>query len=111
MLPRTHRLSLRTEFKKIKLEGRLIQGKFFSLLLRVRQDNQPSRFAFIVSKKVHPLSSQRNRVRRLLSEAVYSLLSKYETNLDGVFLVRQLILGKTLTEIKNEVKKIFPPVN
>lgn len=107
MLPKIHRLPLRTEFKKLKLEGRLIRGKYFSLLIRKRHDLQPSRFAFIVSKKVHLKSSRRNRVRRLLSEALKSILPEFKINLDGVFLVRPAILNKELPEIKKAVTQIL----
>ena len=107
MLPKINRLPLRTELKKIKLEGRLIQGKYFSLLIRKRHDLQPSRFAFIVSKKVHLKSSQRNRVRRLLSEATKNILPKIELNLDGVFLVRPAIIGKQLPEINQAIEQIL----
>ena len=111
MLPKIHRLSLRTEFKKLKLEGRLVRGNFFSLLVRVRQDNQPSRFAFIVSKKVHLHSVKRNYVRRLMVEAVRNVLPKVELNLDGVFLVRQTILNQKLPEITKAVNQILNEKN
>ncbi len=111
MLPKIHRLPLRTEFKKLKLEGCLVRGNFFSLLIRKRNNGLPSRIAFIVSKKVHTQSTKRNRVRRLLSEAVYSLLPKYKNNFDAVFLVRQTIIGQELPEIINEVEKVFTQID
>jgi ribonuclease P protein component len=111
MLPKIHRLPLRTEFKKLKLEGLLVHGKYFSLLTRKRKDGQPSRFAFIVSKKVHLLSTKRNYVRRLLSEAVYSSLTKYKNDFDIVFFVRRAIIGQELPEIKNEIEKVLASVN
>lgn len=116
MLPKIHRLSLRTEFKKLKLEGHLIRGNCFSLLIRKRQDHQPSRFAFIVSKKVHLHSVKRNYVRRLMVEAVRSVLPEVEFNLDGVFLVRSAILNQKLPEITKAVNQIlneknYPQVN
>jgi len=111
MLPKVHRLPLRAEFKKLKLEGRLICGNFFSLLIRKRTDGQPSRFAFIVSKKVHLHSVKRNYVRRLMVEAVRSVLPKVEFNLDGVFLVRQTILNQKLPEITKAVDQILNEKN
>lgn len=70
--------------------------------------HQPiSRFAFIVSKKISPLAVQRNRIRRLLSEAIYSGIEKIKPGNDFVFLVKKLIIGKNLTEIKKEIESIF----
>lgn len=111
MLPKINRLRLRTELKQIKLTGSMVSGDYFSLLIRQRTDNRPSRFAFIVSRKVHTQSVRRNQVRRLLSEAVYGLLPENKVNSDIVFLVRPSIVGKNLSQIKNAVKKIMPPAN
>lgn len=112
MLPRQYRLPLRTEFKRIKKEGRIIQGRFFSLLICPQLPITncqllPSRFAFIVSKKISPLASRRNRIRRLLSEAIYSFLSKIKPGFDFVFLIKKTIIGKNLVEIKREVESLL----
>lgn len=115
MLPKQHRLPLRTEFKRIKKEGKLIPGKFFSLIicpqLSVVSYQSASRFAFIVSKKISPLAAKRNRIRRLLSEAVYSFMSEIKPGFDFVFLVKKSIIDKDLNEIKKEIEKIFTKIN
>lgn len=108
MLPKQYRLPLRTEFKRIKKEGKLFSGKFFSLLVNKQPaGNRPSRFAFIISKKIHKKAIKRNRVRRLLVEAVRGILPKIKPGFDFVFLVKKTILEKKLSEIKNEVEKFF----
>ena len=107
MLPKIHRLPLRTEFKRTKYQGKTVSGDYFSLIFHKRTDQAASRFAFIVSKKVHPLSVGRNRIRRLMSEAVKSLLPQIPLNMDGVFLMRKAIVGKKLGEIQDEVEKIL----
>jgi len=118
MLPKQHRLPLRTEFRRIKKQGKFIQGSFFSLIicsrLSVAGCQSASRFAFIVSKKINPLATRRNRIRRLLSEAIYSGIAEIKPGFDFVFLVKKSILGKNLTEIKKEIsqfltnEKIYP---
>jgi ribonuclease P protein component len=105
MLPKQYRLPLRTEFKRIKKNGRLFSGKFFSLLIAPQP--QTSRFAFIISKKIHQKATKRNKARRLLVEAVRSILPQIKPGFDFVFLVKKTIVGKELSEIKKEVKKIF----
>ncbi len=128
MLPKQYRLPLRTEFKRIKKEGKLFPGRFFSLLVshqpplgpslgarpatprtepRGEASYQPPRLAFIISKKIHKKAIKRNRVRRLLVEAVRGILPKIKPGFDFVFLVKKTILEKKLLEIKNEVEKFF----
>lgn len=110
MLPKQYRLPLRTEFKRIKKEGKLFPGRFFSLLVSHQPpatNYQPPRLAFIISKKIHKKAIKRNRVRRLLVEAVRGILPKIKPGFDFVFLVKKTILEKKLLEIKNEVEKFF----
>jgi len=115
MLPRIYRLPLRNEFRRIKKTGKLIQGRFFSLIicsqLSVSSSQSASRFSFIVSKKISPLAVQRNRIRRLLSEAIYSGIEKIKPGFDFVFLVKKEILNKSFVEIKKEIESIFANEN
>jgi len=107
MLPKQHRLPLRTEFSRVKKEGRLYQGKLFSLLIAKKDNRQPSRLTFIVSNKIHKKATQRNYFRRLLSEAILPFLPAIRPGFDGVFLVKKSIIGKNLSEIKKEVELVF----
>jgi len=110
MLPRKNRLPLRTELKRLKRDGKIIQDKYFSLLLNQPsittniQLNQPSRFAFVVSKKIDKRATRRNRIKRLISEAIRQLLPETKTGTEGIFYVKKAIIDKNLEEIKNEVK-------
>lgn len=108
MLPKQHRLSLRTGLKKVKKQGTLIQGDLFSLLISRQQGiKQPSRFGFIISTKIHKKAVKRNRVKRLLSEAIQGLLLKIEPGFETVFLVRKKVIDASLSEIEKGVKKLF----
>lgn len=108
MLLKKHRLPLRTELKRIKKEGILIQGDLFSLLVsRQPRKNQFSRFGFIISTKIHKKAVKRNRVKRLLNEAILGLLPKIKPGFDVVFLAKKKIIEADLKEIKREVKKLF----
>lgn len=106
MLPKQHRLPLRTEFKRIKKEGKLFQGKFFSLLV-AKQQLPAARFAFIISKKIDKKAVRRNRVRRLLSEAVQFWLPKIKLQVDVVFLAKRPLIGKDFIQIKKETERMF----
>ena len=110
MLPRKHRLPLRTELTRVQEEGKLFQGRLFSLLVSGQEPvdrSQPSRFAFIISTKIHKRAVKRNRVRRFLIEAIRSLLPKIKPGFDCVFLAKKAIVGKGLIEIKKETERLF----
>ena len=109
MLPKQHRLPLRTELKRVQKEGKLIHGQLFSLLVATQLsiNDGLSRFGFIISSKVHKKAVKRNRAGRLLNEAIQSLLPALKPGFDGVFLARKTIVDKNLNEIKKEVERIF----
>lgn len=110
MLPKQDRLPLRTEFARVKRVGRVFPGNLFGLLVAPQlpeaKNNSP-RIAFIVSKKIHLKANRRNRVRRLMREAVRALLPKFRPGWDYIFLAKKTILGKTLVEVKTEVARIL----
>jgi len=108
MLPKKHRLPLRTELNRVKKKGILVQGKLFSLLVsRQSKKSQPSRFGFIISTKIHKKAVKRNRAKRLLSEAVTSLFPEMKNGFDTVFLAKKKIIEANPEEIKKEVEGLF----
>ena len=113
MLPKQQRLPLRKELRRLKEEGKVFQGNFFSLLIsrqpagRRPAGRQKSRFGFIISKKIHQKATKRNRARRLLTEAVRSFLPKIKPGFDGVFLVKKNLLNQDLEKIKKKVEAML----
>lgn len=110
MLPKQHRLSLRKEFNRVKKQGQVFPGRFFSLLVAEQTSLKTlflKRFAFIVSKKIAKNATRRNKIRRLLAEAVYTFLPKIKTGFDGVFLTKKTIVDKSFSQIKKEVEEVF----
>lgn len=105
MLPKKHRLPLRTELKRIKKKGKLIQGKLFSLQVVQSEKNQPSRFGFIISSKIHKKAVKRNKAKRLLSEAIMAL--EVKPGFEVVFLAKKKLIEALPKEIKAEVKRLF----
>lgn len=69
-----------------------------------------SRFGFIVSKKISKKAVERNRVRRLLSEAVRQLLAKIMSGYEVIFLAKKAMVGRGFEEILEEVKRVFRKV-
>ncbi len=108
MLPKSCRLPLKTELKRLKKDGHLLQGKFFGLLLLKSDSSRDvSRFAVIVSNKVEKKAVKRNKIRRLIYEALWSLYPQIRKGTEGVFLVKKNITQATLREIKNEIENLF----
>lgn len=63
------------------------------------------RFAFVVPVGVNKKATARNRMKRLLREAVHHLLPEMRHGVDGVFFVR----GK-IPETEGEVEKIVKTI-
>lgn len=106
MLPKQHRLPLKTELNRIKRKGNLLQGHLFSLLVS-RYPGQPSRFGFIISSKVHKRAVKRNRAKRLLGEAISSLLPRIKSGFGVVFLAKRKLIGVDFEEVKSEIEELF----
>ena len=108
MLPAKYRLCLRKELNRVKKNSHLVSAGLFSILIAKQDINHPtSRFAFIVSKKIHKKAVERNRIKRLLSESIWSLIKKINPGFDCLFLVKRAIIGQNLIMIRKEVRKIL----
>ena len=107
MLPARHRLETYQEIERVKKKGELYQTSLFGLLVLKNQTSYLTRFDFIVSLKISPKSTIRNRIKRLLAEAISERLIKISPGFDLVFLAKKTIIGKNLKEIKKEVDTVF----
>ncbi len=72
MLPSSRRVS-RILFEKVMREGRVHHASSFSLRIGLHA-NQPSRFSFVVSKKIDKRATKRNSLRRKGYNAVSKVL-------------------------------------
>lgn len=106
MLPKINRLSSRQDYADLKTTGRKYQSNSFALLYKENNLNF-SRFGFIVSKRISLKATERNLIKRRLSEAVFKTIPSFSQNLDCLFLTKNEILGKKLVEIEKEVVDLF----
>ena len=106
MLPKKNRLSLKTRLDNLQKKGTLAQNPLFGLLY-LKNDTQAVSFAFIVSNKVARLATERNRIRRLLSEAVRLESDQIKPGIEAVFLIKKAIIGHSFDLIQKEVQNIF----
>lgn len=105
MLPKKYRLPLRTKLPCLRKEGKIFHSPLFGLLVSRQLAN--SRFSFIVSKKIHQRAVRRNRIKRLLREAVRGFLPQVKPGFDAVFLAKKKILHQELPAIQTEIQAVF----
>lgn len=107
MLPKKYRLSSFQEIEKVKDKGKLFQFPFFGVLVLDNKESRPSRFSVNVSLKVAGNVVNRNKIKRLMSEAIKAFLSQIKPGFDLIILVKKMALKKSLGEIKEEVERAF----
>lgn len=111
MLASDFRLKGEGDFEKVKKNGYLYQSAYFGIAVSKRSDNENSRFGFVVSTKVSKHASQRNRIKRALSEAVRYNLTTIPKGYDVVFLGKKIIEKKSTEEIMAETRRCLSDKN
>ncbi|OGM10852.1 ribonuclease P protein component [Candidatus Woesebacteria bacterium RBG_16_34_12] len=81
----------------------MYQKKLFGASVLKRGDEKPTRFAFVISKKVNKNASQRNRIKRAMRESVRQSLTHTVKGYDLVFLAKKNIIKKLTEEIMREL--------
>lgn len=110
MLPKKNRLNLKKE-TFFKRKNNLFYNGFLFGVSFLKENSQPSKFAFLVSKKIDKRATKRNRIKRLLAAAVREFLPQIKDGFKFVFLVKKEILDKDFWEIKKEVKNFLEKNN
>jgi ribonuclease P protein component len=108
---RKFRLRLRKDIERVFKTGMHLKSKPFFSIKVIENDSVNigyPRFSVIVPKKSVKKAVRRNRIKRILREAMRELIrEKKIPNLDIVILVKEDISGKKSYEVKNEIEKIF----
>ncbi|TEU01915.1 ribonuclease P protein component [Candidatus Woesebacteria bacterium] len=107
MLTRVNRLTGTGNFDRVKEEGSLFQSESFAIAILLREDEEPSRFGFIVSNKISKRANIRNKIKRILREAVKANLPELKSGFDVIFLVKKVALARQAKDIMNEVSIVF----
>lgn len=110
MLSQKNRLRKTAEIERVFKEGRG-SGEDFLSLKSAESDLEPSRFAFIVSKKTAPKASSRNKIKRRLREAVKEAIPRIKAGFDIIIIARKGAETKDFQEIKQAVDKILKKSN
>lgn len=106
MLPRENRLVRQPDFEKVKEKGEKFQSHLFGLLVFPNEE-EVSRFGFVVSTKLSKRAVKRNRVKRILREQVRLSLPKIKKGFDVIFLGKKALLEGSYQEVGYEIKRLF----
>jgi len=87
-LKRALRLRKSSDFQRVRQQGRVVSSPLL-VLAYVPSNTQGIRVGFVVSKRISKLAVKRNRVKRLLSEAIRPFLPELLGNWDVVLSVKQ----------------------
>ncbi len=116
MLARKYLVPLKTEFGRLRRQGKIYDSDSFGLLVAYGAEIGP-KAAFVVSKKVDRRSVVRHAVKRKLSDGVSFFFPHLAKNLELVFLAKQKAatinkdeLQKEISTIFNRARLVVPPV-
>lgn len=107
MLPRRHRLRRHRDVARASRARTSAHGSFFTVRSYGRRDDAPSRFAFVVSRKVSKNATERNRIARQARSIVAETLPHMTPGHDVVLIARSPFPPydrKTATE---ELRRLF----
>lgn len=104
--PNTYELSSlkkRAGFLHVQKEGKKWISKSFILQI-CPNDNKGQRFGLVVTKRLHKLAVDRNRVKRRLREVINDILpSNALNNYDYVFIARSDTILKPFSDLKKDM--------
>jgi len=76
-------------------------------VLALKTSDRIKEFGIVISKKISKKAVERNKVKRLLAEAIRRNLGKINEGYRMVFLVKTSILGKRVEEVEEEFFKLI----
>lgn len=104
MLASEFRLTESSDFDAVRDSGKRFVSANFTLSFLDRRDNKPCRFGFVIPTKVTKLASDRNRIKRVLSEATRHNLVYLKPGFDCVYLPKNTILRAYANAVMTEVR-------
>jgi ribonuclease P protein component len=99
------RLRASHDFERLRREGRAYHHRAVTLSL-APNGQAHNRYGFITGKSLGK-AVQRNRVRRLLREAVRQLHPQLRSGVDMVLIARRPLVGQPFPEVKRIVSELL----
>ncbi|OGY32115.1 MAG: ribonuclease P protein component [Candidatus Woykebacteria bacterium RIFCSPLOWO2_01_FULL_41_12] len=110
MLPSQFRLKLNNRTLRSWKNKREIPTPEFKLVYRFLPEKSDIKIGFIVSGKIGK-AVQRNRVRRILTQAVGEHIAEFPKGFEAAFIVRSSEAYKNHESISNLVNKVIQKLN
>jgi ribonuclease P protein component len=107
-LPKSHRLSLRFERDRLNQTGQTKHGKFFTLVVAKTPEEKlvSPRFAILLSKKTSPLAINRNKIKRITSDIIVSLLNIFPKG-DFLIIPKKQVLTEDYKGLLEDIKNLI----
>ena len=107
MLPRRHRLP-GYRIPQLVHTGKRVKGSIATLLIGPQnQAKMPSRFAAVVPMRIAKKSVDRNRIKRLLYESLYTHLEELELGCDCIIMSDTPIQDKKLDDVQPLITQLL----
>lgn len=112
MLPQENRLTDDYDFRRVRRLGRVFHTPLFIFSLAPAKKKDTLRFGLVVSTKVDKRAVVRNRIKRLLREAIRQRWGDFKPGVDIVMVAKKEIVGKKCKEVEEVLagvlKKLTP---
>ena len=106
MLAKTNRLGRKKDIERVFDKGSGFKEDFL-ILKTVKNNLNKTRFAFIVSSKVSPKATVRNKIKRKLRELVRIKLKKIKLGTDNILIASPGLESKDFWETEETVAQLF----
>ena len=105
-LQRALRLRSNSDFQQVRQQGRSIASR---LLILAWSPNNVARLriGFVVSKRISKHAVRRNYIKRLLGEAMRSMLPELPANMDIVLTARNQAASSDLHALQDDIRMLL----
>lgn len=111
MLPKENRLKKRSAFAATYRTGKSFHVSGITVFIGKEKNNDiPTKFGFVVSKKIHKRAVKRNRIKRLMRESCRISIKDNAFNnkyLSLVFVASSKILDKDFMYVNSAINKLL----
>jgi ribonuclease P protein component len=105
-LQRALRLRSNSDFQRVRQQGRSIASRLL-ILAWSPNDVARLRIGFVVSKRISKHAVRRNYIKRLLGEAMRSVLPELPANMDIVLTARNQAASSDLHALQDDIRTLL----
>jgi ribonuclease P protein component len=100
MLSTANRLKERADFAAVRQHGRRWRGDLLTVSALLRETGRPSRFGFVVSRRIGKAVT-RNRVKRRLRAIIHRHVAEMATGFDVVIVARPAVSAASFVALRD----------